>query len=75
MGDDLPPALKGKALQEIQSIQNAYLAIENERIVDYGSMDDLLGITDWNGLSIIDAQDKLVLPAFCDSHTHTVFAQ
>jgi len=75
VGDDLPPALKGKALQEIQSIQNAYLAIENERIVDYGSMDDLLGITDWNGLSIIDAQDKLVLPAFCDSHTHTVFAQ
>jgi imidazolonepropionase len=75
VGDDLPPALKGKALQEIQSIQNAYLAIENEHIVDYGSMDDLLGITDWNGLSIIDAQDKLVLPAFCDSHTHTVFAQ
>lgn len=75
MGDDLPTVLKGKALQEIQSIQNAYLAIENERIVDYGSMDDLLGITDWNGLSIIDAQDKLVLPAFCDSHTHTVFAQ
>ncbi len=75
MGDDLPPALKGKALQEIQSIENAYLAIENELIVDYGSMYDLLGITDWNGLSIIDAQDKLVLPAFCDSHTHTVFAR
>jgi imidazolonepropionase len=73
--DDLPPALKGKALQEIQSIENAYLAIENELIVDYGSMYDLLGITDWNGLSIIDAQDKLVLPAFCDSHTHTVFAR
>jgi len=75
VGDDLPPALKGKALQEIQSIENAYLAIENELIVDYGSMYDLLGITDWNGLSIIDAQDKLVLPAFCDSHTHTVFAR
>lgn len=75
VGDDLPNVLKGSALQEIQSIENAYLAIEKDIIVDYGSMDDLMGISDWTDLTIIDAQDKMVLPAFCDSHTHTVFAK
>lgn len=75
VGDDLPNVLKGKQLQEVQVIANAYLAIENDIIVDYGSMDDLMGIADWNNLTILDAQDRFVLPSFCDSHTHTVFAK
>jgi imidazolonepropionase len=75
VGDELPNVLKGSELADIAKIENAYLAIENDIIVDYGSMDDLMGIADWNNLTIIDAQDRLVLPAFCDSHTHTVFAK
>jgi imidazolonepropionase len=75
VGDDLPLVLKGNQLQDIASIENAYLAIENDVIVDYGSMNDLMGIADWNSLTIIDAQDRFVFPAFCDSHTHTVFAK
>jgi imidazolonepropionase len=75
VGDALPNVLKGSELHDIANIENAYLAIENEIIVDYGPMDDLMGIADWNNLSIIDAHDRLVLPAFCDSHTHTVFAK
>lgn len=75
VGDDLPPVLKGKELQNIQVVEMAYLAIENDLIVDYGPMSDLLGVSDWNNLTIIDAQEKFVLPAFCDSHTHTVFAK
>jgi imidazolonepropionase len=74
-GEDLPSMLKGKEMLEITFLENAYLAIENDRIVDYGPMDDLLGIVDWNGLEIIDGSGRYVFPAFCDSHTHTVFAK
>ncbi len=75
VGDNLPAYLKGAELAKINAIENAYLAIENDLIVDYGAMGDLMGITDWNNLKIIDAHNKFVFPAFCDSHTHTVFAK
>ena len=38
-------------------------------------MEEWGGIADWRGLEIIDAEGKFVLPAFCDAHTHTVFAK
>jgi imidazolonepropionase len=37
-------------------------------------MEEWEGILDWRDLEVIDAEGKFVLPAFCDSHTHTVFA-
>lgn len=67
-------ALKGADLDRLQTIENAFLAIEDGRISAYGEMSDLQGVTDWNDLDIIDAEGRFVLPAFCDSHTHTVFA-
>lgn len=68
-------ALRGKALSELKLIENAFLAIEDGKISYYGSMEDMQGITDWRNLDIIDAEGKFVLPAFCDSHTHLVFAE
>ena len=38
-------------------------------------MEDFPGIVDWSGLNIVDAEGRWVLPAWCDSHTHTVFAR
>lgn len=67
--------LIGKELEAYPSIENAFLAIEDGKIAGYGSMDDWGGITDWNNLEIIDARDQFVLPAFCDSHTHLIFAK
>ncbi len=67
-------ALRGEELAKLNVIDNAYLAIENGRIADYGKMEDLHGITNWTDLEVIDADGKFVLPAFCDSHTHIVFA-
>ena len=55
-------------------IENAFLAIEDDRIVAYGKMEDWGGITDWRDLEVIDAEGQFVLPTFCDSHTHAVFA-
>jgi imidazolonepropionase len=66
--------VKGSDLNNLPSIFNAWLAIENDIIVGYGTMEDWPGISDWSNLEIIDASGKIVLPTYCDSHTHIVFA-
>ena len=67
-------SVKGKDMAVVPSIENAWLAIENGLIADYGKMDDFPGILDWSGLEVIDASGKLVLPSWVDSHTHLVYA-
>ena len=74
-GEDLPIIRKGKEMQELPILSNAFLALEDGVIVAYGAMEDWGGITDWRDLEVIDAEGKFVLPAFCDSHTHAVFAK
>jgi imidazolonepropionase len=70
------PQLKvaGAAMKQLPCINNAWLAIEDDIIVGFGSMDDWEGITDWKNLTVMDASDKLVMPCYCDSHTHIVYA-
>ncbi len=74
-GENRSAVLRGKEMKELPIFENAYLALEDGVIVAYGSMDDWGGITDWRNLEVIDADGKFVMPAFCDSHTHTVFAK
>ncbi len=74
-GEDLPKIRKGAQMKELPILEDAYLAIEDGVIVAYGRMNEWQGITDWRGIEVIDAEGKFVLPAFCDSHTHTVFAK
>lgn len=62
---------EGAAMSETGTLDNAWLLIDNERIADFGSMDALPSD---EGCEIIDAEGGMVLPAFCDSHTHIVFA-
>lgn len=64
----------GKDMKELSCINDAWLALENDKIVGFGKMEDWEGISDWTNLTIIDASDKLVLPCWCDSHTHIVYA-
>lgn len=75
VGENIPNMLKGDLMGSIPIIENAFLALEDGVVVAYGSMDDWGGIEDWRDLEIIDAAGKYVLPAFCDPHTHTVFAR
>lgn len=75
VGENLPEFRKGAEMNELPILENAFLALEDGVIVDYGSMDEWGGITDWRGVEIIDAEGKYVLPAFCDAHTHLVFAK
>jgi len=66
--------VSGKEMDKLQTVSNAWLAIEGELIAGFGSMADWEGITDWTNLEIIDAEGKFVIPAFCDSHTHIVYS-
>tara|TARA_B110000046_G_scaffold108222_1_gene115563 strand:+ start:15616 stop:16839 length:1224 start_codon:yes stop_codon:yes gene_type:complete len=63
-------ALRGTLLSELTSVENAWLLIEKDTIKNYGSMDTC---PDFDG-KIIDASGKMILPTWCDSHTHLVFA-
>ena len=65
----------GNDMNCLNTIDNAYIEIENGKISSFGNMDQWNGITDWNSTTIIDAEEGLVLPTFCDSHTHLVFAE
>ena len=57
-------------MNEIPSIKNAFLLIENGLISDFGKMSS---IPKEKKFEIIDASGRTVLPAWCDSHTHSVF--
>ncbi|MDP5081014.1 MAG: imidazolonepropionase [Winogradskyella sp.] len=63
--------VKGEAMKILPFIENAYLYIEHDTIIEYGYMADCDGI---EAETIIDATGKLVLPSWCDSHTHIVYA-
>ncbi len=63
--------VKGKDMKDLPVLKNAYLYIEHDTIVEYGSMNDVDGI---EAEETIDATGKIVLPAWCDSHTHLVYA-
>src|SRR5436190_18998400 len=65
--------LKGKELSDLPCMANAYLVIENGLIAEYGSMSNLKLQTS-NFKQIIDAPGQFILPCWCDSHTHLVFA-
>ena len=71
--DNKTPFVAGETMSELPTIQNAYLWIENGLIKDFGEMHKLPEI-DSTSTEIIDASGQFVLPTWCDSHTHLVFA-
>lgn len=69
-----PGLIAGRNMQEFPIIKDAWLAVENGTITSFGSMADWEGISDWKNLTVIDASDRMVMPTWCDSHTHIVYA-
>ncbi|ANE53245.1 imidazolonepropionase [Flavisolibacter tropicus] len=65
--------LRGKELSYLPSIENAFLIVEGDRIVAYGPMSELK-FKPSDFAFHINAKGKMVLPSWCDSHTHIVFA-
>jgi len=70
--DNPVTSISGANMKILPTIENAYLRIENDIIVDYGRMAYL--DRDIPSDISIDATDKMVLPAWCDSHTHIVYS-
>jgi len=68
--DSTPSLRRGNEMAVVPSIQEAYLLIENDIIIEYGSMDHCPKHVD----KVIDATGKYIFPTWCDSHTHIVFA-
>ena len=63
--------VSGKDMKYLPTIRNAFIVIKNDKIEDYGEMKDLSNnVAD----KVIDAKGKMVLPSWCDSHTHIVYA-
>ena len=67
--------LRGKDLAQLHCIQDAFVLIEDGIIKEYGAMYELELKVPHLPIDIIDAKGQFVLPAWCDSHTHIVFAK
>lgn len=68
---------EGVSMSETGSLENAWLLIEDDKIACFGSMSDCPDLSQESGqdsFDVIDADGGFVLPAFCDSHSHIVFA-
>lgn len=63
--------IRGKEMKELPVFENAWMLIEGDKIADVGHMDQLFHapVND-----VIDAEGSYIFPAWCDSHTHIVFA-
>lgn len=63
--------VSGTEMATLPYIENAFLLLEKDCIKAYGKMEDCPVL---DGCTIVDATGKIVLPTFCDSHTHIVYA-
>jgi imidazolonepropionase len=70
---DANELLRGEALGQFHTIENAFIVIEDGRIAGYGSMSGI-GNLQSAIKNVIDATGQTILPTWCDSHTHLVFA-
>ena len=62
--------VKAERMNELPSISDAFLYVKNGVIADFGKMSE---IPNFGDVETINAKDKIVLPAWCDSHSHSVF--
>lgn len=63
--------LSGDEMNTLPTIKNAFLLVDGEYIHSMGSMDDCPEI---EGAQIVDCTGKMIMPTWCDSHTHIVYA-
>lgn len=64
--------LKGKEMARFESINDAYLLIEDGKIAAFGPMSEMPQVA--SDVERIDAKGGTIMPSFCDSHTHLVNA-
>ena len=68
-----PEFRKGKDMQTLPSLENAFLYCVDEKIADFGMM-KVMPSEYLSSETVFDATGRLVLPGFCDPHTHLVYS-
>lgn len=68
---DFKRPLAGTEMDALPYIENAYLVIDDDLIYEYGKIEDLHPMA---FEEVIDATGQIILPMWCDSHTHLVYA-
>lgn len=63
--------VSGAEMAVLPTLKNAFLILEDNLIADFGEMSNLPEVL---ADKIIDATGKIILPSWCDSHTHIVYA-
>lgn len=72
--NDSPAWRSGKEMQKLPAIKNAYLLTKGELIESMGEVSEMDISLLTSADEVIDCRGKFILPAFCDSHTHLVYA-
>lgn len=63
--------LRGSEMNSAEQLHNAYLVAEDGIIARFGRMEELGEV---EADEVVDAEGRVVFPAFCDSHSHIVYA-
>ena len=69
--ENCPDKICGKEMQELPTLKNAWVFINHGVIEDYGTMDKM---GPHQGFKTVDCSGKIVMPAWCDSHSHIIYA-
>lgn len=69
--ENCPEKLSGKEMKELPTLKNAWVFINHGVIEDYGTMDKM---GPHQGFKTLDCSGKIVMPAWCDSHSHIIYA-
>jgi imidazolonepropionase len=72
--DKMREKISGAEMAFLDTISNAWLYCEGDTIKGFGKMEEMPVEIENNNNKVIDASGRLVLPTWCDSHTHLVFA-
>ena len=63
--------VSGDDMKYLPCIKDAFLLVEDGKIKDFGTMDNC---PELNQVEMLDASDRIIMPTYCDSHTHLVYA-
>ena len=62
--------LSGKDMGQLPTLKNAFLLVKDGLIADFGIMKECPKVD----IETVDATGRMLLPSWCDSHTHLVYA-
>ena len=69
--ENCPKFLSGKQMRDLVVLENAWLSVDNGIIKGFGTMDSC---PELENVNVVDCSGRYVIPSWCDSHTHLVYA-